>query len=92
MHITWQSALKTTCGQAALTDHVQDVLLGSLPLGVPAGPVVAGAPAVVRQEDVLWVEQALEVRVLDAGDDPAQAAGMLGQLQVLASAVQQQGT
>ena len=32
---------------SALTDHVQYVFLGSLPLGVPAGPIVAGATAVV---------------------------------------------
>ena len=33
--------------QSAHTDHVQDVFLGSLPLGIPAGPVVARAAAVV---------------------------------------------
>ena len=45
-----------------------------LALLVPAGPVVAGAAAVVRQEHVFRVEQVADVAVLDCIDHPAARA------------------
>ena len=57
------------------TDHVYDVLLARFCLAVAARPVVAGAATVVRQEYVLRVEEVLDVRRLNAIDDPARHRG-----------------
>ncbi len=64
------------------TYHVQDVLLHALPLRETAGPVIAGAAARGRQEDVLRVEKVFDVRVLDAIDDPASESFCVSTLRV----------
>lgn len=47
---------------SARTNHVENVLLHALPLGVSAGPVVARAAAVVGQKHVFGVEQVAHLR------------------------------
>ena len=59
-------------------DHVEDLVLELLALGIAAGPAIAGAPSILGDENVFGVVELGVGAFADCVDDLGRRGGTLG--------------